>query len=279
MGLYSRFVLPRVVHYACGQKPAMKQRRRIIPLATGRVLEIGIGSGLNVPYYDPGRVSHLWGLDPSREMWAIARRNALEHHLDAEFIEAGAEAIPLDDAVADTVVVTYTLCTVPDVARAVASLLGVSNPKPAAWGIYHVTNRGETSWHEFATEIFRLAGIDVPTYVSLIGEGRDAEAIDVIRRDCPFPWVCGLVCTRPCEFMCVRARIDTPISIKSLKGFAAERAMSEGSYRNPEKAPGKDQKVCVIGAGPAWAACSLAAYLKLCPGTTRSSWSAVARFW
>ena len=56
------------------------------------------------------------------------------------------------------------------------------------------------------------AGIDVPTYVSLIGMGKDAEAIEVIRRDNPLPWVCGLVCTRPCEFMCVRARIDTAVS-------------------------------------------------------------------
>ena len=94
------------------------------------------------------------------------------------------------------------------------------------------------------------AGLDIPTYVTLIGMGRDAEAVDVIRKDCPFPWVCGLVCTRPCEFMCVRARIDTPICIKSLKGFAAERAMSEGSYKNPDKAPDKNKKVCVIGAGP-----------------------------
>jgi NADPH-dependent glutamate synthase beta subunit-like oxidoreductase len=94
------------------------------------------------------------------------------------------------------------------------------------------------------------AGLDIPTYVTLIGMGRDAEAIDVIRRDCPFPWVCGLVCTRPCEFMCVRGRIDTPICIKSLKGFAAERAMSEGSYKNPEKGPEKNKKVCIIGAGP-----------------------------
>jgi len=94
------------------------------------------------------------------------------------------------------------------------------------------------------------AGLDIPTYVTLIGLGRDAEAVEVIRRDCPFPWVCGLVCTRPCEFMCVRARIDTPISIKTLKGFAAERAMSQGSYKNPPKAPDKNKKVCVIGAGP-----------------------------
>ena len=67
------------------------------------------------------------------------------------------------------------------------------------------------------------AGIDVPTYVTLIGMGKDAEAIEIIRKDNPFPWVCGLVCTRPCEFMCVRGRIDTPISIKFLKAFAAER--------------------------------------------------------
>jgi len=94
------------------------------------------------------------------------------------------------------------------------------------------------------------AGIDVPTYVSLIGLGRDAEAIEVIRKDNPFPWVCGLVCTRPCEFMCVRGRIDTPVSIKFLKAFAAERALSERTYKNPEKAPAKSEKVCVIGAGP-----------------------------
>jgi NADPH-dependent glutamate synthase beta subunit-like oxidoreductase len=94
------------------------------------------------------------------------------------------------------------------------------------------------------------AGIDVPAYVSLIGMGRDAEAIEIIRKDNPFPWVCGLVCTRPCEFMCVRGRIDKPISIKFLKAFAAEKALSDREYKNPEKAPDKNKKVCVIGAGP-----------------------------
>ncbi len=94
------------------------------------------------------------------------------------------------------------------------------------------------------------SGIDVPTYVALIGMGRDAEAIEVIRKDNPFPWICGLVCTRPCEFMCVRGRIDTPISIKHLKAFAAEKALSDREYKNPEKAQDKNKKVCVIGAGP-----------------------------
>jgi NADPH-dependent glutamate synthase beta subunit-like oxidoreductase/Pyruvate/2-oxoacid:ferredoxin oxidoreductase delta subunit len=80
--------------------------------------------------------------------------------------------------------------------------------------------------------------------------GRDDEAIEVIRKDNPFPWICGLVCTRPCEFMCVRKRIDAPISIKFLKAFAAERAMSTRRYKNPKKEPDKDKKVCIIGAGP-----------------------------
>ena len=94
------------------------------------------------------------------------------------------------------------------------------------------------------------AGIDIPTYVALIGQGKDAEAIEVIRKDNPFPWVCGLVCTRPCEFMCVRGRIDKPVSIKFLKGFAAEKALSDREYKNPPKAADKGRKVCVIGAGP-----------------------------
>jgi NADPH-dependent glutamate synthase beta subunit-like oxidoreductase len=94
------------------------------------------------------------------------------------------------------------------------------------------------------------AGIDVSSYVSLIGEGRYAEAVELIRKDNPFPWVCGLICTHPCEFVCVRGRIDSPIAIMNLKAFAAEKAVSERIYKNPPKANGLDEKVCVIGAGP-----------------------------
>ncbi len=128
MGLYSKYVLPKVVHYACGQKPAMKQRGKIIPLAQGKVLEIGVGSGLNIPYYDSSRVDHLWALDPSREMWAIAQKNANEKHLEAEFIEAGAESIPLDDNSADSAVITYTLCTIPDPHQGLAEVKRVLKP-------------------------------------------------------------------------------------------------------------------------------------------------------
>lgn len=94
------------------------------------------------------------------------------------------------------------------------------------------------------------AGIDIPTYIMLIGQGRYAEAIAVIRKDNPFPWVCGLICTHPCEFMCVRGRMDSPIAIMDLKGFSAEKAMSAREYANPPKMPDNGHKVCIIGAGP-----------------------------
>ncbi|WDP90946.1 MAG: FAD-dependent oxidoreductase [Desulfobacter sp.] len=100
------------------------------------------------------------------------------------------------------------------------------------------------------------AGIDIPTYLALIAQGRDADAIEVIRRDNPLPWVCGLICTRPCEMMCVRGRIDTPVSIKFLKAFAAERAMSHRAYKNPVPKPANGKKVCVVGAGPGGLSCA-----------------------
>ena len=128
MGFYDQYLLPRLVHFTCGLKPAMKQRQKVVPLAYGKVLEIGIGSGLNIPYYDANRVQHLWGLDPSAEMWAIAQKNAAEHHLEAEFIQSGAETIPLASHSADTVVMTYTMCTIPEVEPALAEIRRVLKP-------------------------------------------------------------------------------------------------------------------------------------------------------
>lgn len=115
MGIYQRYFLPRIVNFTCGLKPLTRQREKIVPLAEGRVLEIGIGSGLNLPFYTPGRVKYLWGLDPSQEMWAFAQKELRKLDFDVEFIEAPAEDIPLDTGNVDTVLITYTLCTVPDV--------------------------------------------------------------------------------------------------------------------------------------------------------------------
>jgi putative selenate reductase YgfK subunit len=96
------------------------------------------------------------------------------------------------------------------------------------------------------------AGIDVPSYVALIGLGRYDEAIEIIRQDNPFPWVCGLVCTNPCESWCQRRYLDKAICIKDLKGLAAKMVMDKGrGYTIPKPKNSYSEKVAVIGSGPA----------------------------
>lgn len=128
MGMYSRYILPKVIHFTCGLKPNMHQRKKVVPRARGRVLEIGIGSGLNLPYYDAAKVSKLWGLDPSPEMTRMARRAAASLPFEVEFIGLPGDEIPLEDNSVDTVVVTYTLCTIPVTTPALRQISRVLRP-------------------------------------------------------------------------------------------------------------------------------------------------------
>jgi ubiquinone/menaquinone biosynthesis C-methylase UbiE len=106
----------------------MRQREKVVPLARGRVLEIGIGSGLNLPYYDARKVSKLWGLDPSPEMTRIAERSARAVPFDVDFIGLPGEEIPLDNHSVDTIVMTYTLCSIPDTQMALQQMARVLKP-------------------------------------------------------------------------------------------------------------------------------------------------------
>lgn len=127
-GLYSKHILPKIVHFTCSTKPCMYQRRKVVPLARGRVLEIGIGSGLNLPYYDSGKVTKVWGLEPSPEMTAMAEKAAQSVAFEVEFIGLPGEEIPLDDKSVDTVLMTYTLCTIPGAAQALRQMARVLKP-------------------------------------------------------------------------------------------------------------------------------------------------------
>jgi len=122
MGFYAKYVLPRAVRFLCSAKPFRRQREKVVPLAEGRVLEVGIGFGLNLPFYAAGQVQHLWGLDPSKESWALAQPAVAQAEFDVEFIAATAEEIPLDDGSADTVLVTYTLCSIPGILPALGEM-------------------------------------------------------------------------------------------------------------------------------------------------------------
>jgi len=131
MGLYAKFILPRAIDSACGVEPAQRQRAKVVPKARGRVLEIGFGSGLNLPFYDAGKVEHIWALEPSNEMWRLARERIDLSTLSIEHVVANAESIPLETACADSVVITYTLCTVVDVTAALAEIRRVLRPDGA----------------------------------------------------------------------------------------------------------------------------------------------------
>jgi len=128
MGLYTRFLLPKIVDFTCRTKPCMRQRAKIVPSALGCVLEVGFGSGLNLPFYDKARVRHVWALDPSRELWGMAEERVRDAGMPVEFLEASAEEIPLPDRSADTALVTFTLCTVPDVSRTLREVARVLKP-------------------------------------------------------------------------------------------------------------------------------------------------------
>ena len=122
MGFYAEYLMPRVTHFLCSAKQVRRQREKVVPLAEGRVLEVGIGSGLNLPFYTAGKVQHLWGLDPSKESWALAQQTVAQAEFDVEFIGAAAEEIPLDDGSADTVLVTYTLCSIAKIVPALGEM-------------------------------------------------------------------------------------------------------------------------------------------------------------
>ncbi len=128
MSLYDRHILPPLLAAMMSTKPIRYQRKKVVPRAAGRVLEIGFGAGHNLPFYDPQKVSHLWALEPSREMRARARARVVASPLDIEFLDLPGEDIPLQDDAADTVLVTYTLCTIADVARALGDMRRVLKP-------------------------------------------------------------------------------------------------------------------------------------------------------
>ena len=118
MSLYDKYVLPKFLNCACGSKPVEYQRKKVVPNAEGIVLEVGIGSGLNLPFYDNSKVTQIWGLDPSEELSSMAKETAKNLDIDVKFISGGAEEIPLPDNYFDTALVTYTMCTIPEVIRA-----------------------------------------------------------------------------------------------------------------------------------------------------------------
>jgi ubiquinone/menaquinone biosynthesis C-methylase UbiE len=159
MGVYERYVLPRLTDLSMRNAAARAERARLIPEASGVVLEVGVGSGLNLPLYGP-EVRRLYALDPSLELWRLACGRAAAAPFPVEFLLGSAERIPLKDMSVDTVVTTWTLCTIPDPGRALGEMRRVLKPKGTLVFIEHgrAPEPGVRRWQERLTPLWRRIG-------------------------------------------------------------------------------------------------------------------------
>ncbi len=177
MGFYNQYILPVCLDKACGIGPITKQRAKIVPRARGTVLEIGIGSGQNLPHYNPAHVDKIIGVDPDDYIWkrSAARREACT--IPIERIGLSGEAIPLCDDLADTVVVTYSLCTIPDPVAALSEMKRIVKPggeilfcehgKAPDAGVHQWQNRIDPVWKYIAGGCH--SGRDIPALLQAAG--------------------------------------------------------------------------------------------------------------
>lgn len=118
MSFYEKYILPKFLNCACASEPITYQRKKVVPLAEGKILEVGIGSGLNLPFYNKSKIEEIWGIDPSEELNAMAKKVAIKEDINVNFITSSAEDIPFPNDYFDTVLITYTMCTIPSVLQA-----------------------------------------------------------------------------------------------------------------------------------------------------------------
>ena len=126
--LYETYVLPSLVHHVCSHESFFDARNQIVPRARGIVVEYGLGSGLNLPFYDSSQVKAVIGVDPSAKLAEKASERVRAASFDVDVLQNSAEDLPLEDNSADTVLTTFTLCTIPDLERAFAEARRVLKP-------------------------------------------------------------------------------------------------------------------------------------------------------
>jgi ubiquinone/menaquinone biosynthesis C-methylase UbiE len=156
MGFYSDVILPRLCDFAMRNKLLLPIRQRVIGAAEGRVLEIGVGSGLNLPFYRP-QVAEVLALEPAPRLVAMARTAAHGASIPVRFLEASAEAIPLDHHSVDTIVTTWTLCSIPHAATALADMRRVLRPGGKLLFVEHGLAPDESvrRWQDLITPAWR----------------------------------------------------------------------------------------------------------------------------
>ncbi|HFA60030.1 MAG TPA: class I SAM-dependent methyltransferase [Rhodospirillales bacterium] len=161
MSLYRDHLLPRLIHGVMRDPRFLPLRRALVAEARGRVLEIGIGSGPNLPLYDPARVETVVGIDPNAVLLRLARRRGAERPFPVWLVRATAERLPFADASMDSVLSSWTLCSIPDLDTALAEIRRVLRPGGRFLFVEHGLARepGVARWQRRLTPLWRpLAG-------------------------------------------------------------------------------------------------------------------------
>jgi len=176
MAFYKDHVYPHLVTVLGNPKPIHKIRERIIPLAEGTVLEIGVGPGVNFAHYDPLKVSKVFALEPNPGMIRRAEQQRCRTKLDIEFLDLPSERIPLAESSVDTVVSTFTLCTIRGVVDAIQGIARVLKPSGKFIFFEHglAPDPPVRRWQERTDPLFQWAfeGCHVTRDIpSLIGQG------------------------------------------------------------------------------------------------------------
>lgn len=156
MSFYAEYVLPHLLNLAMRNRELTAYRRRVVPAAHGRVLEVGIGSGLNLPFYGSG-VTEVIGLDPSAPLLEMAEKQGKAGRTPLTMLQGSAEAIPLEDASVDTVLTTWTLCSIPDAHTALSEMRRVLKPTGELVFVEHgkAPDPSVARWQDRLTPLWR----------------------------------------------------------------------------------------------------------------------------
>ena len=160
MGLYAKYVLPRFIDLAMRNKDTKRLRADWVPHARGEVLEVGIGSGLNLAFYTQ-EVQRVYGVDPSAELQRMARKRTDGSSVKVEFLSQSAEdALPLPDKTIDTVVMTWTLCSIPDPLKALSQMKRVMKSNGRLIFIEHgrAPDSGVAAWQDRLNPVWKRIG-------------------------------------------------------------------------------------------------------------------------
>jgi ubiquinone/menaquinone biosynthesis C-methylase UbiE len=203
MGFYQNQIVPLLINLTMRQRNLTAYRSRVVPAAEGQVLEIGIGSGLNLPFYTRN-VRQVIGLDPSPKLLSMARGN-LRPGLRVEFVEGSAEAIPLDTGSIDTVVTTWTLCSIPDAERALREMSRVLKPTGRLLFVEHgrAPDPNVQWWQDHMTPVWKRLGGGCQITSSQTSDNRASRSLCLPIRAIVFSPI-ARECDHLCESSCSR---------------------------------------------------------------------------